>query len=119
MARKDYKVGDRVYYEVFGGGIGSGIIKKIENSYYINDWRKVRYFKYLWLDEMTTLEDYNALPYSDPRVKALQKQYQRADKIANELLNWLEHKGYNKDDISVREALNTVYHQYKFYQQNL
>ena len=61
MARKDYKVGDRVYYEVFGGGIGSGIVQKIENSSYVNDWRKVRYFKYLWLDEMTTLEDYNAL----------------------------------------------------------
>lgn len=85
MRRKEYKVGERVFYECYPSGeIGTAIIKRIESESYKDDNGKEIPFKWLILQEVANcssgIEDYNCLPYNDPRVKELIKQYKKIDK---------------------------------------
>ena len=91
MRRKEYKVGDRVFYECYPSGeIGTAIIKRIENESYRDDNGKEIPFKWLILQEVANcssgIEDYNCLPYNDPRVKELIKKYKNFDKERDNIL---------------------------------
>ena len=85
MRTKDYKVGDRIFYEEYSSGkICTDIVKKVKEESYLNDKGKEIRCKWLVLWESgncsTGIEDYNCLPYSDPRVKDLVKKFERFDK---------------------------------------
>lgn len=85
MSRKEYKVGDRIFYECYPSGeVGTAIIKRIENKSYRDDNGKEIPFKWLILQESGSysvgIEDYNCLPYNNPRVKELIKKYKKFDK---------------------------------------
>ena len=85
MRTKDYKVGDRIFYDKYPSGkICTGIVKRVKEDSYLNDKGKEIPFKFLILWEsgncFSGIEDYNCLPYSDPRVKDLAKKYKQFDK---------------------------------------
>lgn len=86
--RKKYKVGDRIFFEhFFDGTIGTEIVLEIKPKSYIDDNGKTINY-----DELITwrsgncssgIEDYNTLPLSDPRVKALMKEFKKQDECAD------------------------------------
>ena len=85
MPRKEYEVGDRIFYEYYPSReVGTAIIKRIENQSYIDDNGKEMPFKWLVVWESGScssgIEDYSCLPYNDPRVKKLMKKYKKFDK---------------------------------------
>lgn len=85
MPRKEYEVGDRIFYEYYPSReVGTAIIKRIENQSYIDDNGKEMPFKWLVVWESGScssgIEDYSCLPYNDQRVKKLMKKYKKFDK---------------------------------------
>lgn len=92
MCTKDYKVGDRIFYETYPEKeICTDIVKKVKENSYRNDKGKEIPFKWLVLWESgncsSGIEDYNCLPYSDPRVKDLTKKFERFDKEKDAIID--------------------------------
>ena len=86
--RKKYKVGDRIFFEYLDGTIGTEIVLEVISDTYIDGNNKP-------YDMLVThksgeqfseeIEDYNTLPYSDPRVKAMMKELKKQDEFADEI----------------------------------
>lgn len=115
MARKrNHKVGERIFFEIYQQdgtiGVESGIVQKITESSYTNDYGKEIPFKYLWIDKMTTVEDYLVVPISDPRAKELSKHFERVDEIAKVLEQWITDNYDQSEKNEVLKALEQVYH---------
>jgi hypothetical protein len=94
MRRKEYKVGERVFYECYPSGeIGTAIIKRIENESYKDDSGKERPFKWLILQEVANcsagIEDYNCLSSNNPKVKELAKKFAKFDKQKDSIMGSL------------------------------
>ena len=92
MHTKDYKVGDRIFYDEYPSGkICTDIVKRVKEDSYLNDKGKEIPFKWLVLWESgncsSGIEDYNCLPYSDPRVKDLAKKFERFDKEKDTIMD--------------------------------
>ena len=92
MRTKDYKVGDRIFYDEYPSGkICTDIVKRVKEDSYLNDKGKEIPFKWLVLWESgncsSGIEDYNCLPYSDPRVKDLAKKYKQFDKEKDTIMD--------------------------------
>jgi hypothetical protein len=87
--RKKYKVGDRIFFEYYDGSIGSKIVQDIKPESYVDDnGRTINYDMLITWESgncSSGTEDYNTLPLSDPRVKALMKQFKEQDKIAKQI----------------------------------
>lgn len=85
MCTRDYKVGDRIFYDEYPSGkVCTDIVKRVEEESYLDDKGKEIPYKWLIVWESgncsSGIEDYNCLPYSGPRVKDLIKKYKRFDK---------------------------------------
>lgn len=97
MRRKRYNVGDRIFYECYGGSIESDIVISIEEQSYINDsGNTVNYQQLILWEEggcSSCIENYSCLPENDPRCKDLRKKYRlfdrKKDKIVNSITNIL------------------------------
>ncbi len=92
MPKKDYKAGDRIFYEEYPSReISTDIVKKVKESSYIDYNGKEIHYKWLTLWEdgncSSVIEDYNCLPYSDPRVKDLIKKFEQFDKEKNTIID--------------------------------
>lgn len=88
--RKKYKVGDRIFFECLDGTIGTEIVLEVIPDTYIDDNNKPIHYDTLVTHKSgeqfsEEIEDYNTLPYSDPRVKALMKELKKQDEFANEI----------------------------------
>lgn len=120
--RKKYKVGDRIFFEYFDGTIGTETVLEIKPQSGVGDDGKT--FTY---DELITwrsgncsssIEDYNTLPLSDPRVKELQKQLAKQDSLAQDIHDWIALKRstypdyYNNETIAA--ALGQVAKEYGY-----
>ena len=85
--RKKYKVGDRIFFEYYDGTVGTAIVLKIKPESYVDDnGRTINYNMLItWKNGNCSsgTEDYNTLPYSDPRVKALMKELKKQDECAD------------------------------------
>lgn len=98
MARrkKQYKVGDRIFYENYDGTIGTAIVLEIKPESYVNDnGRTIDYNMLItWKSGSCSsgTEDYNTLPLSVPRVKELQKQLAKQDSLAQDIRDWVTNK---------------------------
>ena len=93
MARsKKYKVGDRIFFDCYDGTIGSATIISIEPRVYINDYNKEVCYDWLNTSDNSGIEDYETLPYSDPRVKTLMKELKKQDSLADEIRDWVANK---------------------------
>lgn len=91
MSRKEYKVGDRIFYEKYPSGeMGTAIIKRIKNESYRDDNGEEIPFKWLVLWESgncsSGIEDYNCLPHNDPRVKEAIKKYKKFDEEKDNII---------------------------------
>ncbi len=92
MKVKDYKVGDRIFYEAYPNKeVCTDIVKRVKEDSYLNDKGKEIPYKWLTLWESgncsSGIEDYNCLPYSDPRVKELFKSYKKFDKERGDIVS--------------------------------
>lgn len=86
--RKKYKVGDRIFFEYCDGTIGTEIVLEVVPDTYIDDNNKPIHYDTLVTYKsgehfQESIEDYNTLPYSDPRVKALLKELKKQDECAD------------------------------------
>lgn len=85
--RKKYKVGDRVFFEYYDGTVGTAIVLEIKPESYVDDNGKTINYDMLitWKSGNCSsgTEDYNTLPYSDPRVKTLMKELKKQDECAD------------------------------------
>ncbi len=121
--RKKYKVGDRIFFEYHDGSIGTAIVLEVIPDTYIDDNNKPIHY-----DELVTyksgkhfqesIEDYNTLPLSDPRVKELQKQLAKQDSLAQDLRDWIalrtgNYPGYYDNEI-IASALGQVAKEYGY-----
>lgn len=117
--RKKHKVGDRIFYEHVDGTIGTAIVLEVIQNTYIDDNNNpIRY------DELVTcksskhfqesIEDYNTLPYSDPRVKELMKELKKQNEFADEIREFVS---ANTDIYSIKTiaaALGQVAKEYGY-----
>ena len=99
--QRNIKVGDRIYFEYFGGGIGSAVVISIipEITTDIND--KVFSFNRLLTGPHTSIEDYNTLAPSNPKVKAYIKEMKaKREALINEALMFAypDRKGFSKEE---------------------
>lgn len=85
--RKKYKVGDMIFFEYYDCTVGTAIVLEIEPKSYVDDNGKTINYDMLitWKSGncCSGTEDYNTLPYSDPRVKALMKELKKQDECAD------------------------------------
>lgn len=95
MARKKYKVGDRIFYECADGSIDTAIVFKVTEKSYIND--KGKDVPYQWLTTWESesgnasfgVEDYICLSKNNPKCKELVAKYKEFDKVKDEIINSL------------------------------
>lgn len=95
---KEYKIGDRIFYEGdYDRRIYSDIVIDIEDEYYLDSKGKKIPYQQLILQRdgnvSFSIEDYNCLSPNDPKVKELAKKFAKFDKqkdsIMESLLNIL------------------------------
>ena len=100
MQRK-IKVGDRIYFEHFDGGIGSAIVRDIRPDITTDSYDKPIRFNWLTTGEYTCIEDYNTLAPSNPKVKAYIKEMKaKREALINEALMFAypDRKGFSKEE---------------------
>lgn len=87
--RKNYKVGDRIFFEYYDGTVGTATVLEVIPDTYTDENNKLIHY-----DKLVTykgehfkeqIEDYETLPLSDPRVKALMKELKKQDELADEI----------------------------------
>lgn len=85
--RKNHKVGDRIFFEYYDGTVGTATVLEIIPDTYTDENNKLIHY-----DKLVTykgehfkeqIEDYETLPLSDPRVKALMKELKKQDECAD------------------------------------
>lgn len=94
---KNYKIGDRIFYECYDGSIESSIVVDIKNESYLDDRGREHPYQWLelWRDGNCSsgIENYNCLSPNDPKVKERAKKFAKFDKqkdsIMESLLNIL------------------------------
>lgn len=113
MRTKDYKVGDRVFYETYPNKeICTDTVKRVREEYYINDNGKEISYKWLTLWESgncsSGIEDYNCLPYNDPRIKERIKKFKKFDKEKNVIIDSIIQMLSPYDKFAQIELLDTL-----------
>ena len=99
--KRNIKVGDRIYYEYFDGGIGSAIVTEIEPNFYHDDNGKKIDFNMLYTGQHSCIEDYGTLAPSNPKVKAFIKEMKaKREALINEALMFAypDRKGFSKEE---------------------
>ena len=89
---RNYKVGDRVFYEyIDDGSIGSSIIIAIKEEFYLDDRGRKHPYQWLelWRDGSCSsgIEDYNTLSPNNPKVRELAKKFAKFDKQKDSVMN--------------------------------
>ena len=116
--RKNYKVGDRIFFEYYDGTIGTAIVLEKKPDSYIDDKGKEVSYNMLVTERGTNwsvkIEDYSTLPYSDPRVKALLKELEKQDEFADKIREFVNANTdiYNIETIAA--ALGQVAKEYGY-----
>lgn len=110
--RKKYKVGDRIFFEYYDGTVGTKTVLGIEPKSYVDDNGKTVNYDMLitWKsgNASSGTEDYNTLPYSDPRVKALMEKLKKQDEIADLVRDFVIANSDIYDTETIAEALAQV-----------
>jgi hypothetical protein len=108
MRHKEYKKGDRIFYEYYDGTIGTAIVLDTEDRVYESIDDKPIKFKMLKTGPYTSIEDYSCLPMSDPRVKELIKKYKKFDKEKEEIINKMAVLLSSYEKTAQEEAINIL-----------
>lgn len=99
--QRNIKVGDRIYFEYFGGGIGSAIVTGIRPEVGKDYYGNPIHYNWLQTSEYEGIEDYNTLAPSNPKVKAYIKEMRaKREALINEALMFAypDRKGFSKDE---------------------
>lgn len=116
--RKNYKVGDKIFFEFYDGTVGTAIVLKIESKSYVDDNGKTINYNMLttWKSGNCSsgIEDYNTLPYSDPRVKELMKELKKQEKVRIAIKDFVTHKFGTFDNEIIAKALGEVAIEYGY-----
>ena len=99
--QRNIKIGDRIYFEYFGGGIGSAIVTGIRPETTTDIYGKVFSFNRLYTGPHTCIEDYNTIRPSNPKVKAYIKEMKvKKEALINEALMFAypDRKGFSKEE---------------------
>lgn len=116
--RKKYKVGDRIFFEYYDGSIGSKIVQDIKPKSYVDDnGRTINYDMLItWKSGNCSsgTEDYNTLPLSEPRVKALMKQFKKQDEITKQIREFVIANFGIYDTKTIANALGEVAIEYGY-----
>ena len=86
MRWKKYKPGDRIFYKRYDGTIGTDIVLRVEEKVYKNEKGYDVHYQWIDVDECSGIENYNCLPYNNPKVRKLKKQYDVFDKAKSEII---------------------------------
>lgn len=107
--RKNYKVGDRIFFEYHDDTVGTAIVLEKKPESCVDDNGKTINYDMLitWKSGNCSsgIEDYNTLPYSDPRVKKLQKQLAKQDSFAQDIRDWIALRTENYPDYYDNEVI--------------
>ena len=111
MARRNVKVGDRIFFEYYDNSIGEAIVQSIEpRSYKRYDDGKRTYvdinFNMLHLGSHTIIEDYNCLSERDPRVIEYKKTHTDSRKFVKLFEKFMKD---NKFDIHSQAIQDYLY----------
>lgn len=116
--RKNYKVGDRIFFEYYDGTVGTATVLEIKPKSYVDDNGRTIDYNILitWKSGNCSsgIEDYGTLPLSDPRVKALMKELKKQDELADEIREFVN---ANTDIYSIETiaaALGQVAKEYRY-----
>ena len=91
--RKQYKAGDRIFFECADDSIETAIVLKVRKHFYLDyKGKKIPYF---WLTTWESengltscgVEDYNCLSENDPKCKELVTKYKKFDDQKEEIIN--------------------------------
>lgn len=99
--QRNIKIGDRIYFEYLGGGIGSAIVTGIRPETTTDICGKVFSFNRLLTGPHTAIEDYNTIAPSNPKVKAFIKEMKaKREALINEALMFAypDRKGFSKEE---------------------
>ena len=114
--KRNIKIGDRIYYECYDGTIETSIVTKIEPQTYYDNGKWVDY-NMLFTGPYSTIEDYNTLAPSNPKVKAYIKGMKaKREALINEALMFAypDRKGFSKEERKTCDRLlDFVYVKYK------
>lgn len=113
MRRKEYKVGDRIFYETYPDKeVCTAIIKRIKDDFYLSDNNREIPFKWLVLWEdgncSSGIEDYNCLSENDPRVKELAKKFKDFDKNKEDIVNSIYERVSQYDKLAQIELIDLL-----------
>lgn len=90
---KNYKIGDRIFFECYDGTIETAIVIDIEDKSFLTDKGKEFHYKSLitWREGncSSAIEDYNCLSKSNPKCKELAKKYAKFDKNKEKIISSL------------------------------
>ena len=106
--QRNIKLGDRIYYEYFDGGIGSAIVTGIRPETTTDINGKEFSFNRLFTGPHTCIEDYNTLAPSNSKVKAYIKEMKsKREALINEALMFAypDRKGFSKEERKVCDRL--------------
>lgn len=113
MRRKDYKVGDRIFYETYPDNeVCTAIVKRVEDNFYLSDNNREIPFKWLVLWEdgncSSGIEDYSCLPNNDQRVKKLAKKFKDFDKNKEDIVNSIYERVSQYDKLAQIELIDLL-----------
>lgn len=128
---KNYKIGDRVFFEYYGfdenknlvpTGIGTSIIVDIKDDFYedlstrkdFRDKGTIVHYKMLFTTGDSMIEDYNCIPEDDPRVvEFVNGRTLVKPSFIDDLRKWLTDNGAMPGDRTVADILYTLYKEYE------
>ena len=88
---KNYKVGDRIFYECFDGSIGTNVIIDIKDDFYFDDRDREIHYQWLttWRDGncSASIESYRCLSPGNPKCRKLSKKYRKFDKQKDSIID--------------------------------
>ena len=97
---KNYKIGDRIFYEYEDGSIGSALVIDIEPKTYDGNGEVKYNMLVTWRSEnghvSTAIEDYNTLGKSHPKVKEFIRE--KRDEITKKLNDLYKKTGAESDE---------------------
>ena len=109
--KKNYKIGDRIFFEyISDGSIGEAIVIDIEpRSYKEYDDKKNTYvdinFNMLRTGKHSMIEDYNCISEDDPRVIEYKKTHNDPRIFKEKFENFLKENNFDISQSSIRDYL--------------
>lgn len=114
MRYKNYKVGDRIFFEDYEGNVMTDIVLEVEDKSYETDRGYPFHYQWLtvWRSESgrcsSGVENYSCISPNNPRVRELAKRYAKFDKNKDKLIDDMLKLLEEYDDEIKRDAVKLL-----------